>query len=584
MNLVLIETSGNQLYIFATNRLRENVGASDLTYQVGKEFVLQAVDSINGGKNLYTEDPVIQRNRLLNQSPLESDNNAAEVIVATSGKALLLVKDEQVGRKVVHEVTLKALKEAPGIAVHGAISESFSDLGLIHKSVREVRNRLDDVRFRIPGPEQRFLRLPFVEPCRTSGLPASRYQLQKKEARSQITIHKDRNADGGRQRMEHAINEVTRQVRLLKDIDAMERRFKSMDWLGVIHADGNGLGQIFLNFDKHIGGDGRNYLNKYREFSIALDVCAMNAIGHALAQMQKSFDRDADDPKLQSTNDLPVIPLVVGGDDLTVLCDGQYAMQFTYDFLTKFEEETGKDDVKYCGGIIARIAESALGAGRLSACAGVAIVKPHFPFHAAYILAEGLSKSAKLVKERITYQYNNRLTPWPCSALDYHILYDSSGADLKRIRNRMRVDGDGEVAYLYARPYLVTREAPPKTCSGLEWTKRRMWEKLARQIKAMSKPDSDDGNHRALPNSMLHDLREGLFLGRKGADARMKLYRKRYQHNEFDKLLADAQGEGTLFWKEERADKGDEKTGYVTGFLDALDLIEFCEFEDEGKQ
>jgi CRISPR RNA silencing complex Cmr2 subunit-like protein len=583
VNLVLIETSGNQLYIFATNRLRENVGASDLTYQVGKEFVLQAVDSINGGNNLYTEDPVIQRNRLLNQSPLESGNNAAEVIVATSGKALLLVKDEQVGRKVVHDVTLKALKEAPGIAAHGAISESFSDLGLIHKSIREVRNRLEDVRFRIPGPEQRFLRLPFVEPCRTSGLPASRYQLQKKEAWSQLTIHKDRNADGGRQRMERAISEVTQHIGLLKNIDAMERRFKSMDWLGVIHADGNGLGQVFLNFDNYTRGDGRNYLNKYREFSIALDICAMNAIGHALAQMQKSFDRDADDSKLQSKNDLPVIPLIVGGDDLTVLCDGKYAMQFAYDFLTKFEEETGKDDEKHCGGVIAGIAESALGVRRLSACAGVAIVKPHFPFHAAYNLAENLSKSAKQVKERVTYHHNNTLTSWPCSALDYHILYDSSGADLDRIRNRMPVDENMEAAYLYARPYVVTRETPPEIRSR-EWTKHRTWEKLASQVKAMSKPDSDDENHRALPNSMLHDLREGLFMGRKGADARMKLYRKRYQHNEFDKLLADAQGEGSLFWKEEREDKGDKKIVYVTGFLDALDLIEFCKFEDEEKQ
>jgi hypothetical protein len=97
----------------------------------------------------------------------------------------------------------------------------------------------------------------------------------------------------------------------------------------------------------------------------------------------------------------------------------------------------------------------------------------------------------------------------------------------------------------------------------------------------MSKPDSDDENHRALPNSMLHDLREGLFLGREGADARMKLYRKRYQHNEFDQLLTDEQGEGSLFWKEEREDK---KTVCVTGFLDALDLIEFCKFDDGERQ
>ncbi|GIW92460.1 MAG: hypothetical protein KatS3mg110_0501 [Pirellulaceae bacterium] len=31
------------------------------------------------------------------------------------------------------------------------------------------------------------------------------------------------------------------------------------DWIAVIHADGNSLGEIFLNFDKHVPSSGKGY-------------------------------------------------------------------------------------------------------------------------------------------------------------------------------------------------------------------------------------------------------------------------------------------------------------------------------------
>src|SRR5207244_3607564 len=103
-----------------------------------------------------------------------------EVIVATSGKAILLLDDETktLCKQIIRDVTQTALREMPGLTVHGAISESFTDLKDVHERIGEVHRKLELVRYEMPGNEQRFLRLPFAAPCHTSGLPAQTFDQE----------------------------------------------------------------------------------------------------------------------------------------------------------------------------------------------------------------------------------------------------------------------------------------------------------------------------------------------------------------------------------------------------------------------
>ena len=151
---------------------------------------------------------------------------------------------------------------------------------------------------------------------------------------------------------------------------------------------------------------------------------------------------------------IPVVPLVLGGDDLTVVCDGRQAMGFTKTFIAAFERETEADST------ISAVMKKTPCQGKVTSCAGVAIVKPHFPFHASYALAEELLKSAKKCK--------------PNSAIDFHMLYDASGADLERIRRGQTKDGGATL--LIARPYVVT---PGQGLPG------RHWEDLAQRVEAV---------------------------------------------------------------------------------------------------
>lgn len=557
MNLVLLETSGNQDYIFSTNKLRENIGASRLTLLAGTRLVLEAVAAAGGPEGIWDKDPVRLRGNLADPDrnlPLVPRGVKAEVVVATSGKALVLVDSAETGRKIVARATLSALKEAPGLDLCGVVSEDFIGEGEgaipIHEIVREVHESFEEVRGSRLAPTARFPLLPIVERCSSSGLPAADV---KPEGEGKKAIPWSRVSLVKRQAAEEGIGRFTgrtaaESVRFPRSVQELEDRFEGLEWSAVVHADGNGIGQIMLDFhklaDARTADRNRVYVDKIRRFSLAIEESTEAAFLHAAAAA--GFKRT------KKSDVVPLVPLVLGGDDLTVICDGSRAVQFARAYLDAYESETAKTD-RY-GGIIPEIAGKALGASRLSSCAGVAVVKPHFPFFTAYRLAEGLLRSAKTVKQKVRHAAGD--ASHPCSALDFHVLFDASVVDLDDIRGRLTAGG---AERLWGGPYVTTaaKDLPAETVAapGVAWAAARAYSALEDRVTAVRSRDAG-----ALPSSQLHFLREALFRGKATSDARVTLLANRYG-DALGKLLESL---GTLF-----RDVGD---GQATRFLDALDL------------
>ncbi|NJR61348.1 MAG: hypothetical protein HC769_22445 [Cyanobacteria bacterium CRU_2_1] len=568
--LVLLETSGNQNFIFSTNKLRENVGASELTYRAGTTWVFRVVDRLN-----YPQQSEPQPNRqylrqdLLNRSfnpPIEPPHLAIEIIYAASGKALLLAKDEATAKAIVQQITQTALIEAPGLEICGIFKAFDWETDVLGDINRDLHRQFEQVRAEKPSAAMRFLRLPVVAECETSGLPANEIHYADGDSLqlSCVSIAK-RNIKPNRLK-----SLAPAGYTFAEDLSQIDS-----DWLAIIHADGNGLGQIFLKFHEHIqasiaennptkAAKNRHYVDTLRRFSIALDICTENAFATALA----------DFPKTGTV--IPLIPLILGGDDLTVVCDGRASLQFTKRFLQAFERETGRLDLPDVGSVIPDVAKEALKAARLSACAGVSIIKPHFPFSVAYDLAEKLLKSAKTVKHKVTFPDDNH-QPYPCSAMDFHILYDSSGVDLKQIREKLKFSESGSedvsIYHRHNRPYVVTDLSDLASANGVDWSKHHHWEGLETQVRALQVKDENDAERRKLPNSQLHNLRSGLFLSRAVADSRFRLVRDRYRIADSEQLdICVFEGEaGSLFQPEP------DSTIYTTGLLDAIDVSEFLQ-------
>ena len=142
--------------------------------------------------------------------------------------------------------------------------------------------------------------------------------------------------------------------------------------------------------------------------------------------------------------------MILGGDDVTVITSGDYALPFAAAYLRHYEEATGNDPIlRYL------TPPKGQDTGPMTAAAGVAIVKRNFPFHIAYEMAEKLVGRAKKV---------GKTAQPPCSTLDYHVLFDTTVLDPdEAIRGYERFT---------TRPFRLLNDETPSTpctcndCSG----------------------------------------------------------------------------------------------------------------------
>jgi CRISPR/Cas system-associated protein Cas10 (large subunit of type III CRISPR-Cas system) len=99
--------------------------------------------------------------------------------------------------------------------------------------------------------------------------------------------------------------------------------------------------------------------------------------------------------------------VVVGGDDLSVVCHARLALPLVRAFGLAFQEQTAL-----------RPAVRQITGGGLTAAAGIAYAKPHHPFSAAYGLAAELTASAKQV---------TRAGGGEMSSVDFRVAFESPG-------------------------------------------------------------------------------------------------------------------------------------------------------------
>lgn len=394
--LVVIETSGIQDYIFGSNRLRENIGASYLVEQVTSTWLEQY-----GIQKLA--EPTLDRTQLPQKQLLWSGGGNARILFAT----------QTLAQNFIQKWSKKLLEEAPGVraTVVTQTWQAGTSLAETHRCAMEQMRQNKQAQL---APTTS-LGLGVNAVCQSTGLPAvglSRDFDPKAPTLypvSHSTGKKLGSLDAANNKLKHTFKIDDPRLVFPFDFDNLGRSEHEQSYIAVVHIDGNGMGQRFQDIANTNQNNDTGYIHETRQLSELVEKASNNAIKACLEQLQRTIHQAVchlDDNTmfdLAQSIYLPFRPIVYGGDDVTFVCDGRIGLVLAMTFLKAFHQYHPS----------------------LYACAGVAIVKAHYPFARAYRLAEELCSSAKKM-----------LNGKEGSVLDWHIAPTGITGDLETIRQR----------------------------------------------------------------------------------------------------------------------------------------------------
>ena len=561
MQLVMLETNGNQRYIFAAPRLRDSIGASAQLVRL-KEWTDDALRATGAAKRWEENHP--QPRGGPDTAELPCHRFSTQWVSRASGKVIFMVDEKEDAKAVIGRVTRTALAQAPGMDVSGVHLDMGGKTHVDEDLLTRIHARAARYGLRRPPAEARFSQMPFLARAKDSVLPASptlkrmfghlrdeakddeetflslpsrvkryrafysRQDLIFLACRTSEDLNRDQLVRDPRKLTEKLTKKLRKAFAVdvetpgespgpstgavgrdsdgeqgaadeerKSDVVALEKRFQdapggtgeaasALSKVAVIHIDGNGVGAVMRRLGEamsHVDEDdfsravgcSRGDADALRRFVLTvndrLDRAVTEAFAKAWADVAKWAEADAG-PAKRKGSVVPVVPVILGGDDVTVFTSGDYALPFAAAYLERYERVTESD-------VLLRHLGREEGTGPMTAAAGVAVVRRDFPFHVAYNLAERLVGEAKKVgKARKPVR----------STLTYHALFDSSVLDPEKILQAY--------SSFTTRPFLLRRDGAPASDPPGRYEPWPDTCERVRQFKGLTSEDPSTGETR----------------------------------------------------------------------------------------
>ncbi|HOB43724.1 MAG TPA: hypothetical protein PKH75_11135 [Bacillota bacterium] len=434
---VLLDTTGIQRYIFSSNKLKENLGASHLVGNIYHDELGSALrESLGVTPDLesWKEKP--------NQVQMANDEQVFEVGYIGGGNALLFFRSREAAERFVAVWTKRLLLNAPGVSTAVAIDDFDID------DFAQERERL---LLQLAKNKNRYFpatTLPkhgITADCPLSGgtgeIPWTEPGTHATQYISNVSYTKMNAAEKAREDIRKQFAHVLGHKYTFTDETNKLGQIEGHDYVAVVHIDGNRMGARFRQCKD---------LATTRQLSQDVVVATSQAFAELLKEIIARMD-DLDAAGIKTGNDvdgkrfLPVRSIVLDGDDITFATDGRLGVYLAERFMHHAGQKVLSD-------------------GRpMHFCAGVAIFKSQYPFFRGYQMAVDLCSSAK----RAERQWR-RESCW----LDFHIVHGGKSGRLTAIRDGSYRAGDG--GHLVFGPYLLHETDQEKSLRYLKMGMRAL--------------------------------------------------------------------------------------------------------------
>lgn len=379
---------GIQGFIFQTNELKDIVGASELV------------------ENICTE-------------MFKHYSKNGKIVVNAAGNVKCIFSKKEDCEFAVRYFPKSVMEKAPGITISQAVVMLQPDESDFKDQVEKLEQRLHSQRNKplrrvnygpMAALRSRKTGFPAVEVVNDKGntdfldeATVAKREFSRPDLPENSTLRLAKKSFG---------NEELSAKAIAYDIGDLTDK---NDWIAIIHADGNGLGQVVATKNKKPG--------ELKDFSEKLDVATVKAAQQAFVEIVKSPDY------CPSGDVVPIRPVVLGGDDMTVICQASLAMRYATSYIRHFEENTlnnGKENA-------------------LTACAGIAYMKSSYPFHYGYRLAEALCEEAKKDAKRKDHLRKDGKAP---SCIMFHKIQGSYVSNFSQIeRDELTINSKNSLKF-----------------------------------------------------------------------------------------------------------------------------------------